>query len=94
MDPLEARGAEETEVAPGRRNPVVEVVTLDLIKVILIIAGSAAFLSWLCSLSKKEAAAMEERKTSPCDYCAFWCECQGQDKEDCVLYKAEDETYV
>ena len=67
---------------------------MDLIIIFLIIAGFSAFFSWICRKTKKETGAMEERKTSPCDYCAFWCECQGQDKEDCLLYRAEDEIYV
>lgn len=30
MDPMEVRGAEETEVAQGRRLPMVEVLTMDM----------------------------------------------------------------
>lgn len=67
---------------------------MDLIIVFLIFYAFGAFFSWICRKTKKEAAAMEERKTSPCDNCPFWSECQGQDKEDCLMYKAEDEIYV
>lgn len=70
-----------------------EVTHMNLIITLALLALFAEVLLCFCRKTKKEPAAMEERKASPCDHCPFWSECRGEDKSNCLMYKAEDEIY-